>query len=398
MRVLQIINLGYEAGGAEKLVRATRDALQRHGHEVFILSTDKNSHGHEVFANAMVSMVTGSPPTRLVKYFWNPDAYRMVRRAIRDFDPDIVHLHTVGEFSPAALWAVGKRRAILTVHGPEEFTLKLLPWLLPASDYKHGSYRWDDIRPIGRLRHGYLRYLQRPAYRLALRRLRLVIAPSAFMAQVLAQDFPRTAITVLYSGTALPVDVAAPASGTPTVLYVGRLEAVKGVDDLLHAFALIAGDCPQSKLRIVGDGPEREALESLSTELGLSRVVEFAGWLPPAQLTCEYANSAVVAVPSVWPENFPLVVLEALAHGRPVVGTNTGGIPEIIQHGLTGAIVEPRDVRAFADAVSAFLFDRDKQVAAAKAAAARIREFSLEAFIARQLGVYRQVLNDHPDD
>lgn len=204
MKVLHILNIGYEAGGAEISVKFISDSIKRRGHEVLVLATDRDIDGKCVFADATVPTVCGGPLARLAKYFWNHEVYRTVRAVIRDFHPDIIHMHTISEFSPSIVWGIGRTPAILTVHGADEFTLKLLPWLLPRSDYRHGAYKWEDLRLIGLLRYAYLRYVQRPAYLLAFKRLKLVVAPSKFMSRAIAPDFPNTPILHVYNGIVLP--------------------------------------------------------------------------------------------------------------------------------------------------------------------------------------------------
>ena len=394
MRILQVVSIAYEMGGAEVTVRLIQDSLQRQGHEVFVLSTDKNAAGKDVFADVMMAAVSGGSFTRLFKYFWNYDAYRKVRAVIRDFGPDIIHLHTMSEFSPSLLWGIGKTPTVLTVHGPEEFTLELLPWFLAPSDYSHGSYRWEDIRIIGRLRYSYLRYIQRPAYRLALRRVKLITVPSKFLARLIAVDFPRTPIVNIYPGIAMPRRIPLPHSSPPTVLYVGRLEVAKGVDYLIKAFAHVHHVLPEARLRIVGDGSQREVLEGVVKQLGLGGLVEFAGYVKPEQIYQEYAAASLVAIPSVWPEGLGLVGLEALGIGRPIVGSNSGGIPELIDSEVTGLIVEPRDEYGLAHAIGDMLLDRRKLAAAATASAVKARDFAIGTFMENLLDIYQNVLDD----
>ena len=395
MKILHIIDIAYEAGGAEKVIKTLRDSIQQRGHEVFVLATDQNAAGKEIFADALIPVVRGGPLTRLCKFLWNHDAYRTVRAIIRDFKPDIVQMNTIGAFSPAILWGIGSTPAIQMIHGPTEYTLELLPYTLPASDYHHGSYQWDDIRLIGRLRYAHLRYLQRPAYLLAMRRIKLVVAPSKFIARATAVDFPRTPIVHIYPGIVLPGKLPLPDSFRPTVLCAGRMEAVKGVDHLIKAFAHVHRGFPETVLRIVGDGSHRKELESLAVQLGLSDCVEFAGWVRQKQLYREYATATLLAIPSVWPEALGLVAVEAMATGRPIVGSNTGGIPELIDDHVTGIIVEPRDELGLASAIGGLLADRDRLVSAANASAVKALDFDRDAFADKILDLYQRVLDQH---
>lgn len=126
------------------------------------------------------------------------------------------------------------------------------------------------------------------------------------------------------------------------ILYVGRLVEQKGVEYLLRAVYYVREKFPDLRLKIVGDGPLRDALESLSTNLTLSGQVEFLGWKTGQELVRLYQKAMVVVVPSIY-EPFGMTALEAMACGRPVVASKTGGLKDIVEHKTTGFLAEPKD-------------------------------------------------------
>ncbi len=327
MRVIEVIDVGWLAGGAERHAQLLRDALVERGHEVLVLATDKNAGGRDVFADVMVPAIAGGPARRLTRYAFYGRAYSALRRSVRDFRPDIIHFHTVGELSPSVLLAAHGVPYIVTVHGPEDFTLALLPWQLPASDYKNHTYQWSDITLLGRLRYAYLRFLQRPLYLMALRRCAGFIAPSRFMARALTEEAAPQLIEQIYNGIELPEQ--RPHSADQRLLFVGRLEAVKGVDVLLRAFARIHRDHPDAELSIIGDGERRGDLEQLADDLGVAASVRFHGWLGETEVQTALASATALVIPSVWPENLPTVALEAIGVGRAIVASRVGGMPEL---------------------------------------------------------------------
>jgi glycosyltransferase involved in cell wall biosynthesis len=154
-------------------------------------------------------------------------------------------------------------------------------------------------------------------------------------------------------------------SETARILYVGRLVRSKGVDDLIESYKVVRERIPQSRLIIVGDGPERGRLEGLAHELNLSTGVVFKGTLRGERLDEEYANCTVFAMaskrvpadPAI--ETFGLTLVEALMHGKPVVGTFLGGIPEIVENGVNGLLVPEGQPSELADALIRILTDRD---------------------------------------
>jgi len=137
---------------------------------------------------------------------------------------------------------------------------------------------------------------------------------------------------------------------SPYALYVGRLETEKGVEFLLEATKQVCLKLKKFKLFIVGDGPSRESLQLLSKNLRIENYVEFLGTVSNATLACLYRSSAVVVVPSIWAEPFGRVVAEAVMYNRPVVASNVGAIPEILDQ-KNGFLVPPRNPEALADAI-----------------------------------------------
>jgi glycosyltransferase involved in cell wall biosynthesis len=141
------------------------------------------------------------------------------------------------------------------------------------------------------------------------------------------------------------------------VVFAGRVVRPKGVAVLLRALRAVEGE-----LRICGDGSSLPAMRRLAARLGVQERVTFAGWLGPEQLAHELAEASVVAIPSLWPEPFGLVGIEAQAAGRPVVVSATGGVSDWLEDGRTGICVPPGDADALAAALSELLCDPDRQV------------------------------------
>jgi glycosyltransferase involved in cell wall biosynthesis len=394
MRICQVIDIGYEAGGAEKSVRLIRDELVRRGHPTMVISTSRNLGDRVSFADSVVPAVGDSAAARIVGRLWYQRAYRSVRQALGEFRPDVVHLHTIGEFSPAVLAASRRHRSVLTVHGPEPFTLALLPWQLKSEHFRGGTYDLADLTPTGRMRYGYLRYLQRSAYRPGLRSVDRVLCPSRFIADAVRPDFSRAPIHHLNNGIEMPEP--RPDRHGSNLLFVGRLEHVKGVHVLLRALPAVLAAAPDTRVAIVGDGPARAELTRLAAELGVDHAVGFRGWLTADELMPEYERATAVVVPSVWPENFPTVALEALGVGRPLIGSRVGGIPELIEHGRSGLVVPPDDPPALSEALLTVLLDADTARSMAAAATGKAGQFGISTFISTLVGHYLQVANPAP--
>lgn len=134
------------------------------------------------------------------------------------------------------------------------------------------------------------------------------------------------------------------------ILFVGRLHPVKGTQYLLGAMSIVYRELREAKLILVGDGEEREHLETLTDNLGIRECVEFAGRVPHERVK-DYMNQAEVFVLSSLSEGFPVTILEAMACGLPIVATHVGGVPDIIEDGANGYLVDTMNQEQIAKAL-----------------------------------------------
>ncbi|HEV3322972.1 MAG TPA: glycosyltransferase [Solirubrobacteraceae bacterium] len=169
------------------------------------------------------------------------------------------------------------------------------------------------------------------------------------------------------------------------VVFAGRVVKPKGLDVLIRAMRAV-----DAELAVCGDGIQLAAMRRLAQRVGMEQRVHFRGWLNPDQLARELADASIVAIPSLWPEPFGLVGIEALAAGRPVVASLTGGIPDWLQDGVTGVGVRPGDVQGLAQALDALLADPERQQAIGVAGREMVTaRFSPERHVEALLEAYR---------
>jgi glycosyltransferase involved in cell wall biosynthesis len=192
----------------------------------------------------------------------------------------------------------------------------------------------------------------------------LVLAPSAATAAEIRRDYRVEDVEVIPNVTGgLPAGPAGDAEaegrseGKPGyLLFVGRLRIRKGVEVLLEALAGLRGCSPATVLKIAGDGEHRAALERRTDELGLRDAVAFLGGCAGPRVRALLRGAAALVVPSIY-EGMPLVVLEAMDMGVPVVASAVSGIPEVVVDGETGWLVPPEDPEALGRALAEVLGD-----------------------------------------
>ncbi|HTI29790.1 MAG TPA: glycosyltransferase family 4 protein [Methylomirabilota bacterium] len=192
-----------------------------------------------------------------------------------------------------------------------------------------------------------------------------------------------------------PAPLAALSGDGPLVAYIGRLNRWKGYDLFVRALAQVAPAFPAARFVVAGDPPPGEEwrtrdLQERLAAAGLTDRVLTPGFIADGAAVCDAAD--VVAVPSTWPDPFPTVVLEAMRAGCAVVAASGGGVPEMVENGVSGVLVPPGDTGALADAISALLAEPRRMERLGEAARARVAaEFSVERMVEGVVAVYRDL-------
>jgi glycosyltransferase involved in cell wall biosynthesis len=205
----------------------------------------------------------------------------------------------------------------------------------------------------------------------------LVLAPSAATAAEIRRDYlgvrpARVGVIPNVTG-GLPVEPAAgPVDEAPGyLLFVGRLRIRKGVEVLLEALRGLLAAQPGARLLVAGDGEHRAALERRAAELDLGSAVRFLGRCDAGRVRGLLRGARALVVPSIY-EGMPLVVLEAMQAGVPVIASRVSGIPEVVADGRTGWLVPPEDPERLAAALGAALADPDEARRRGKAGRRRV--------------------------
>ncbi|MHC5211494.1 MAG: glycosyltransferase family 4 protein [Planctomycetota bacterium] len=206
-----------------------------------------------------------------------------------------------------------------------------------------------------------------------------VLVITEWMLEEVRREYPpsiasKTSLARVGVDTQAWAERAAPPPGPPfSIVTVGRLHPSKGHDDVLRATARLRQRDMDVRLALLGDGPQRAELEALAAELGIGDHVTFAGSVSEDVVHRELC-SAHVFVGASHAEPLGVVYMEAMALGVPTIGTDAGGVPEIIQHDTSGILVRPKDPEQLADEIAAALGDPERLARLGKAGRQRIVE------------------------
>lgn len=345
-------------GGAELHVQSVAEQLVRDGHTVSVITTQPASDGSyrrfetDTIAGVDVHRIAPLNLYSPIEYrdvpgwqvgayllvdLWNPYMYRLLRRKLSGLNPDLVHVHLFRGFSNAAFAAAASGgRVIHTLHNHA--------LVHPRS----------DLAKDGRIvEPGPLSWPYRRVNRMTTEpHIDRVLAPSQYIIDRHRSKglFRNTRCTRLPLGISRPPEdrpTRPSLDGTFRVLFVGRLDAMKGTDLLIDAFGRLAEE--DLRLDVLGTGPERETVEQASDRDPRIRVHGFVS--NEATLREFYAKAHVTVVPSRSYDNSPMVIYESYAHGTPVIGAAIGGIPELVDEGDAGFLFEPGDAASLATAL-----------------------------------------------
>lgn len=290
-------------------------------------------------------------------------------RAVRDFLelPNVTLEQEPGTFEPS-LAVLRRMRKLLAKHRPEVFHLHMgpfvspYPWLARLAGVRKVYLTDHFSHPAGFVPMPY-RWWKRLAVRAINGPLTEAICVSQYNRQcmIAKQGLPAERVSCLYNGIDLARAKAGLVHGKAfrlrhgipadrvMILQVSWLIPEKGVDDLVRAMQLVVQRNANTHLVLAGDGPLRGELESLARSLGIAGHVSFTGVVGDPLAEGLFAAADVCCQVSQWEEAFGLAIAEAMATGRPMIGTRVGGIPELIDDGVNGYLVNRGDVAGIAE-------------------------------------------------
>jgi glycosyltransferase involved in cell wall biosynthesis len=333
--------------GENNAVNAEIALLRRWGHDVHTFTRESD----EIRDHGLRGLMHGG-----LTFPWNPLEVTRLKTLLHAVKPDVVHVHnTFPLISPGIFWVIRDHAAsVLTMHNYRLFCSSGLllrdgaictrcldeSSVMPALRY--GCYRHSRIATLP-VAHSIALHRSIGTWR---SRVDAFIAVTEFQRdKLVTAGLPAGRVHVKSNFFAGNPRVLLWGERRKAALFVGRLTAEKGVEYLIRGWLEMGASAPA--LRIVGDGPLRASLEALATSRGPANI-EFLGAVAPAVAVREVAEAALLFIPSIGLEGFPIVLQEAFAAGTPCAVSDIGSLPILVKDGTNGLVFEARSPTAIA--------------------------------------------------
>lgn len=352
-------------GGVQQHVTHLASGLRKLGDDVLLMGPGRVPGDNLTPLGVPIPIPSNGSISRVAL---SPLVWRRTTSAIRDFEPDITHVHepTVPLVGPAAVFG-NRSPVVATFHA----------W----SDRDRG-YRM--LQPLT------ARLLERIDACIA-------VSPAAAAFHAGALGVSESIFSVIPNG----VDVARfrdrepldEMSGAPSLLFVGSLTPRKGLDVLIEAFVDLKSTKPEVRLFVVGDGPDKERCMALLPD-DLEPDVVFVGRVSNEELPRFYASADLFVAPARGGESFGIVLTEAMAAGTAVVASDTPGYASVITDGVNGRLVPVGDSGALADALGSLLDSPDTRRSLAEGGTAEVTRYDWPVVTAQIRDLYEDVLSN----
>ena len=393
MKILFILDEFWpeNSGGAANVAFCLAKGLIKSGHELLVLTATFNQEnvGEIEIEGIKIRRIYARPFGKLrnFKNLKNRDILSKAERVLVEYKPDIVHIHTLhNRFSYEIIKLTKKysRAVFFTLHDVQTvFNGKLFPKrkicdLNPEYDYKISSF--DNFKKNGL---GY-NPLQKFFIKRTLKKVDKIFAVSNALIGALEANGISN-IEVIHNGIDLQ-EWTVKESSENNILFAGRVDKAKGANVLVKVFNIVNSQIPDAKLTIVGDG-------DFKTEKNEN--IKILPWQSRETMRKIISESKMVVVLSLYLDPFPTVNLEAMASGKPIVGTCFGGTPEAVANNETGYIVNPYDEKELAAKIIDLLKNPEKVARFGNNGRERVKNlFSLEKQVQETLEWYNKFIRE----
>jgi glycosyltransferase involved in cell wall biosynthesis len=403
LRILLVNKFHYLKGGSETYYFELAKLLREKGHTIAFFSMQNEQNIKTDFKEYFVENIdlNGNNKLKALDVIYSKKNKQKMLEAIEDFKPDIIHINNFQrQLSSSIIEAANEKNIPVVFTAHDEQAICPAITMLDSSnniceDCKNGKYincikkgcvKNSKLKSVLGAIEGYY-YRAKKVYT---KKIAHIITPSEFLKQKLVEDgIPANNIDTIYNFIDEDkFNIETQDDGY--ALFFGRLSKEKGVLNLIEAFASLN----KGTLYIAGTGPEQEKIESVISKKGLENRVKLLGLLNSNEMKEKVRKCKFVVLPSIWYENCPYSIIEALTLGKPVIGSKIGGIPELVIDGKNGFTYEYNDRQDLACKMDKLFTDSElvKQMGEnAKINAKKL--YSKDTYYDKIIKVYEQVLN-----
>lgn len=397
-------------GGAERAYFDMAEILTEAGHEVAFFSMRHPDNVITPWSRYFVDGVEYGNDNQqnifqklwaVKNIWWNNEAQRKLTDLIRDFQPDVAHLHNIyHQLSPSIIWTLKKHNipTIMTLHDYKlvcpNYSLfvdgKVWEKSKPNKYYACVGDRCVKNSVVKSLVCTIEAYIHQ--WIGTYRQVGAFIAPSEFLIRKFKEfgfekDIQYVSQPILQTFAQNNIQ---PAAEAPFVFF-GRLSQEKGVDIALRAMSHYEGS---SLLQIIGSGPDELSLKAIAKELGVEKKVQFLGAQYDDVLVKSICHAKAVILPSIWYENMPYVLAESFGLGKVVIASRMGGITERIQDGVNGFLFTSGDVKELASKMMTIdTLSQDALQEIGNEAKHRIQDFTKNQYLKTLESMYTNLLS-----
>ena len=401
MKILLVNKFHYLKGGSEKYYFELSELLKENGHEVafFTMEDERNiKTGCKEYFVKPIDLNKGSK-LKALDVIYSKENKKKMEEALDDFKPDIVHLNNFQRQLSASIIEPIKKRNIPIVFTAHDVQA-ICPAITMLDNEKNicekcmsGKYlncikkkcnKCSTLKSIIGALEGYY-YRKQKIYT---KKIDYIITPSEFYRKKFIEDgIPENKIETLHNFIELK-DYDLERTDDGYALYFGRLSKEKGIFNLINAFSKL----DKGILYIAGEGPEKENIENIIKQNNLQSRIVLLGFLNAEQMKDKIRKCKFVIVPSIWYENCPYSVLETLAIGKPVIGANIGGIPELVINEKSGLIYDYNDIEDLKAKMQLLFYNQDLTFQLGNNAKKQtIKLYSKESYYKEIMQIYKKL-------
>ena len=364
MKILLVNKFHYLKGGSEKYYFELGKLLKKMGNSVayFSMEDEKNiKTGDKEYFVKKIDLNTGSK-LKALDVIYSNEKYQKMKEAIEDFKPDIVHLNNFQRQLSASIVKACNDKNV-----PIVFTSHDMQAICPASSMLCNGKICEECIEKGYIScinknciknsklKSILAVIEAKYYRRKniYAKIDYIISPSEFIKRQLIKGKIKYKRMETLHNFVLDNGRKENLSNKGYAFYFGRLSIEKGILDVLHAIKNIEN----AKLIIAGDGPEKEKIIEFIQKNNLEEKVKLVGYLNQDEIRKYIQESKFVVVPSIWYENCPYSILETMEIGKPIIGSNIGGIPELIENGKNGYLYKFGNIEELSEKMNILFSD-----------------------------------------